>query len=179
MGLKLLSNVIRPCHGMIRFADLISTETQQQIYEDFPYEVYTDGSACDESGGIAAVLVKGNFILREISQRFIGPEVTNVRMEVMAVLVALREFKYPQMTIYSDYQLLSQGCELLRRHERVPDYYIQYKNADLWYELATEIVARPGVTVQWVEGHSGRPGNTLANRLALRQARGLEHYPTS
>ena len=100
------------------------------------------------------------------------PLTTNNRMELTAVIKALRALKRRcRVRITTDSQYVKKGItEWIagwkrngwRTASRSP-----VKNADLWRALDT-LVARHAVEWVWVRGHSGHPGNELADRLANR-----------
>ena len=132
-------------------------------------EIYTDG-ACRGNpgpGGWAALLRMGEHE-REIS----GAETltTNNRMELTAVIRALEALKRPvQARVYTDSEYVRRGIsEWLpgwkargwRTAERKP-----VKNQDLW-EILDGLAAQHRPRWQWVQGHSGVPGNERVDRLA-------------
>jgi ribonuclease HI len=107
--------------------------------------VHTDG-ACKGNpgpGGWGAVLEYGG----ATKELFGGaPETTNNRMELTAVIEALRA--------------LNRSC----RVRIVTDS--QYVR-DLWEALDRELVSHQ-VVWEWVRGHQGHPGNERADQLANR-----------
>jgi ribonuclease HI len=132
-------------------------------------EIYTDG-ACKGNpgpGGWGALLVYGNE-RRELSGG--EADTTNNRMELMAVIQALRALKRPcQVRIVTDSQYVKNGMTVWivnwkRRGWKTADGKA-VKNQDLWLQLEQEI-ARHTVQWQWVKGHAGHPGNECADRLA-------------
>lgn len=134
-------------------------------------EIYTDG-ACKGNpgpGGWGAVLVSGDH-----EKELFGGEspTTNNRMELMAVIEALRALKRPcNINIYTDSQYVQKGISewitgWKARGWKTADKK-PVKNADLWQMLDE---ARQPHTIQWhwVRGHAGHPGNERADRLANR-----------
>lgn len=136
-------------------------------------EVFTDG-ACQGNpgpGGWAwAVAPDG-------SPSGAGGEAhtTNQRMEVTAVLMALRSLDGP-LTIVSDSTYVV-NCFRDR-------WWVKWKangwrnakkepvaNVDLWQPLIELVIARQPV-FRWVKGHSGDPMNDLVDQLAVEAARG-------
>ena len=138
-------------------------------------EIWTDG-ACKGNpglGGWGALLRQG----RHEKTLFGGePATTNNRMELMAVIQALRALKRPcQVTVHTDSQYVQKGMnEWLvnwkRRGWRTADKK-PVKNADLWQELDA-LAEQHALDWRWVRGHAGDPGNEKADQLANQ---GVEH----
>ncbi len=133
--------------------------------------IYSDG-ACKGNpgrGGWGAVLVAGT---RE-KELFGGePHTTNNRMEMTAVIEALRALKRPcTVQVYTDSQYVQKGIS-----EWLPGWKARgwktadkkpVKNADLWQEL--DALTQPHkISWHWVRGHNGHPGNERADALANR-----------
>jgi ribonuclease HI len=133
-------------------------------------KIFTDG-ACEGNpgpGGYGAILII-NGDRREISQGY--RLTTNNRMEIMAVLEALKSLEEPsKVTIYTDSKYVAdsirqgwvdswQEADWVRKGgKRVP-------NADLWRELI-ELARRHEVEFKWVKGHAGIPDNERADALS-------------
>lgn len=135
--------------------------------------IYTDG-ACKGNpgpGGWGAWLRSGDHE-REL---FGGePKTTNNRMELTAVIEALRALKRPcEVSLYTDSQYVRQGItEWLANWKKrgwIAANKQPVKNADLWRAL-DEQAARHQVKWLWVKGHSGDEGNERADELANRGA---------
>lgn len=98
------------------------------------------------------------------------PQTTNNRMEMTAVIEALRALKRPcRVTLHVDSQYVQKGiCEWMRgwlaRDWKTADKK-PVKNVDLWLALNEEI-AKHEVQWKWVKGHAGDPGNERADQLA-------------
>jgi ribonuclease HI len=103
---------------------------------------------------------------------------TNQRMEVRAVLEALRAHPNRPVHIVSDSTYVV-NCF----RDRWYDGWLKrgWKNSqkqpvanrDLWEPLLDLYLARrPAITFSWVKGHSGHPMNDLVDRLAVAAARG-------
>lgn len=133
--------------------------------------IYTDG-ACKGNpgpGGWGASLRSGTS-----ERELFGGELqtTNNRMELTAVIEALRALKRPcEVALYTDSQYVRQGITSWivnwkkrgwMTAERKP-----VKNADLWRALDQE-AARHEMRWHWVKGHSGDEGNERADALANR-----------
>ena len=137
-------------------------------------EVYTDG-ACSGNpgpGGWGAVLKYGAHE-RELS----GGEAstTNNRMELTAVIEALRLLKEPCVVeLYSDSRYVIDALEKgwargwKRRGWKKSDGSPAL-NPDLW-EQALEQEARHKLTYVWVKGHAGHPENERCDQLAVAQS---------
>jgi len=134
-------------------------------------EIWTDG-ACKGNpgpGGWGALLVAGG---RE--KELWGGEATttNNRMELTAVIEALRALKRPcSVVLHVDSTYVIQGMSSWivgwkkngwRTASKQP-----VKNAELWRALDEE-VSRHEVRWVWVKGHAGDPGNERADQLANR-----------
>jgi ribonuclease HI len=132
-------------------------------------EIYADG-ACRGNpgpGGWGALLISGGHE-RELS----GAEsaTTNNRMELLAVIKALRALKRRvRARVYTDSQYVRlgitqwiEGWKL--RGWRTADRKA-VKNQDLWQEL-DELAAGHELEWHWVKGHSGVPGNERCDALA-------------
>ena len=95
---------------------------------------------------------------------------TNNRMELMAVIEALKALKRPcQVRVHTDSQYVQKGM-----NEWLPGWKARgwrtadkkpVKNADLWQELEQQ-AAKHELTWLWVRGHAGDPGNERAEQLA-------------
>lgn len=132
-------------------------------------DIWTDG-ACKGNpglGGWGALLRHG---VRE--KAICGGEAntTNNRMELMAVIEALKALKRPcQVRVHTDSQYVQKGM-----NEWLPGWKARgwrtadkkpVKNADLWQELEQQ-AAKHELTWLWVRGHAGDPGNERADQLA-------------
>ena len=134
-------------------------------------DIFTDG-ACSGNpgpGGWGAILRSG----RHEKELFGGAlNTTNNRMELMAVIEALKALKHPaQARVYTDSQYVQKGISewihgWKRRGWRTADKQ-PVKNADLW-RILDEEAARHRVEWLWVRGHSGHPENERADVLARR-----------
>ncbi|WP_428033290.1 ribonuclease HI [Amphritea sp.] len=134
-------------------------------------KIYTDG-ACKGNpgpGGWGAVLQYG-----EHSKELFGGEMntTNNRMELMAAIEALSILKEScEIILTTDSQYVRKGItEWLagwKRNGWKTSAKKPVKNADLWQRLEVQ-TARHQIEWKWVKGHSGHPGNELADQLANR-----------
>ena len=136
-------------------------------------EIYTDG-ACSGNpgkGGWGAVLVYGNKE-KEISGA--DADTTNNRMELTAVIEALRILKEPcNVTLTTDSKYV---CDAInkewvyswkkngwRKADKKPAL-----NVDLWEQLL-ELLEMHNVSFVWVRGHNGHPYNERCDTLAVNE----------
>ena len=136
-------------------------------------EIFTDG-ACSGNpgpGGWGAIL-RCNGTEKELS----GGEkaTTNNRMELTAVISALKALKYPcEVTVTTDskyvYESVTKGWVYSwqkngwRKADKKPAL-----NPDLWSELLT-LLDMHNVTFVWVKGHNEHPENERCDRLAVAE----------
>jgi len=142
-------------------------------------DIWTDG-ACKGNpgwGGWGALLRQG---AHEKALYGGEPDTTNNRMELLAVIEALRALKRRcRVVVHTDSQYVQKGMtqwlpNWKRRDWRTADKK-PVKNADLWQALDA-LVAQHEVSWQWVRGHAGDPGNERADQLAnlgAEQARSM------
>ncbi len=138
--------------------------------------IYTDGSARGNPGpgGYGAILMYGNH-RKELAQGY--RRTTNNRMELMAVIAALKTLKHPgiRVTIYSDSQYVVKAVE-----EGWLDKWIRTqfkggkKNRDLWQEYYT-LSRSFQIRFHWVKGHAENPHNNRCDVLATAAADGATH----
>ena len=134
-------------------------------------EIFTDG-ACSGNpgpGGWGAILRYGK-VEKEISGG--DPCTTNNRMELSAVIYALKALKEPcngRLTSDSKYLIdaIIKGWvgnwknNGWKRADKKP-----VQNIDLWEELLPLLQIHT-VTFVWVKGHEGHPENERCDRLAV------------
>ena len=148
--------------------------------EEAKIDIYTDG-ACSGNpgpGGWGAIL-RWNGTEKEL---FGGErDTTNNRMEMTAVIEALRALKRPvAVRVHTDSQYVKNGItewlpNWVRRGWPTADNK-PVKNDDLWKRLAQE-VARHQVQWRWVKGHAGIDGNERADALANRGVEQVSRPP--
>lgn len=141
-------------------------------------DIYTDG-ACRGNpgpGGWGAILVY-NGTEKEIS----GGELqtTNNRMELSAVIEALKALKEPcEVTLTTDSKYV---CDAINK-----EWVYSWKNngwkkadkkpalnVDLWEKLLA-LLALHQVTFIWVKGHAGHPYNERCDTLAVSYYKNLQ-----
>ena len=134
-------------------------------------QVWTDGACKGNPGpGGWGVLLRSGAHEREL----FGGEAntTNNRMELLAVIEALKALKRPcVLEVHTDSQYVQKGMtewlEGWKRRGWLTAARKPVKNADLWRTL-DELVGRHRVSWHWVRGHAGDPGNERADALANR-----------
>ena len=132
-------------------------------------EIFTDG-ACSGNpgpGGWGAILRSGAHE-REIS----GGEsaTTNNRMELMAVIEALKALKGPSsVIIHTDSRYVMDGAAKWLKGWKTRGWKTAdkkpVKNEDLWRMLDAEL-QKHSITWRWVRGHDGHVENERADALA-------------
>ena len=130
-------------------------------------KIFTDGSCLGNPGpgGWAAILFE-----REAKKPFITlkgheSETTNNRMEMVAVIEALRficenHLQQSPVTLFSDSTLVIKTLSLGWKRK---------KNLDLWEEL-DELNEELSVEYVWVEGHGKNKWNNECDRIAVAES---------
>lgn len=141
--------------------------------------IYTDG-ACSGNpgpGGWGAVLIY-NGHNKEISGK-VEETTTNNRMELLAVIEALKALKEPcQVEIHSDSAYLinafkQKWIEKWQKNGWLNSKKEQVENIDLWKALL-ELAAVHQVEWIKVKGHEGNPMNERCDRLARNEIDEIE-----
>ena len=136
--------------------------------------VYTDG-ACSGNpgpGGWGAVLLYGSH-RKEISGG--APATTNNRMELTAVIEALKLLKEPcQVALYSDSKYVIDALEKgwawgWKRRGWVKSDKKPALNPDLWEELL-RLTQTHKLEYHWVKGHARNPLNNRCVVLAVAES---------
>lgn len=129
-------------------------------------DVFTDGSCIlhdNGRGGYGALLIYGN-IIKELYGGF--TLTTNNRMELLAVIYALEELKYPcSATIYSDSRYVTEPINKKWIYNWIKKDFQGIKNPDLWKRLLP-LLEKHDVKLVWVKGHGTCKGNIRADELA-------------
>lgn len=132
-------------------------------------KIYTDG-ACKGNPGVGGW---GAIIMQDEKniELFGGEnETTNNRMELMAVIMALKEISSNlEITIYTDSTYVQKGISDWIKNWKVNNWRSSskkpVKNKDLWIML-DEAVGSRKINWEWVKGHAGNEGNEKADELA-------------
>ncbi len=133
--------------------------------------IYTDG-ACSGNpgpGGYGTVMQYGKH-RNELSGGF--RKTTNNRMELLAVIEGLQALKHPcEVTIFSDSKYIVDAVNKgwAKRWQAIGwkrNKKERALNPDLWARLL-KLLETHDVSLQWVKGHAGNPGNERADALAV------------
>ncbi len=134
-------------------------------------EIFTDG-ACSGNpgpGGWGAILrYQGHE--KEISGG--DPQTTNNRMELMAVIEALKCLKEPcSVTLTSDSKyvcdaIIKGWAESWKKRGWIKGDKTPAKNPELWEELLS-LLKYHTVKIVWVKGHNGHSENERCDTLAV------------
>ena len=135
--------------------------------------IYTDGAARGNPGpgGYGAVLLWGDK-KKELSAGY--RHTTNNRMELMAVIVALRSLtrKDLHVTIYTDSQYVVNTVEKKWLDNWIKtDFKGGKKNKDLWL-LYHSLAKGFRIRFVWVKGHANNAMNNRCDELATAAADG-------
>ena len=135
--------------------------------------IYTDG-ACSGNpgkGGWAAVIIED-----ENEKTISGSEMltTNNRMELLAVINALKEVSSVEIDIYTDSKYVKNGIESWINNWKMNGWMTAakqpVKNKDLWLELDA-LVTKKEIEWKWVKGHSNDHYNTIVDEAARKAIR--------
>ncbi len=140
--------------------------------KDRSIEIFTDG-ACSGNpgpGGYAAIIRVDN---KEVVISGGERDTTNNRMELMAVIEALKKVKVPsRIRITTDSNYVVRGMKEWifkwikngwKNSQKRP-----VSNRDLW-ETLLKLSSGHEIEWNWIRGHNGHPENERCNRIA-RQA---------
>lgn len=135
--------------------------------------IYTDG-ACSGNpgkGGWAAVIIEDK---NEKTISGSEPLTTNNRMELSAVINALKEVGSAELDIYTDSKYVKNGIESWIKNWKINGWMTAakqpVKNKDLWLELDT-LVSEKAIGWKWVRGHSNDHYNTIVDEAARKAIR--------
>lgn len=136
---------------------------------DLPVEVYTDGACSGNPGpGGYGIILKYGDHSRVISGY--DPSTTNNRMELTAVIEALKAIKRPgKVKVVSDSSYVIKGItEWIKgwiRRDWVNSQKKPVLNRDLWERLL-EYSGPHSIEWIWVRGHQGHIENEQCDRMA-------------
>jgi len=142
-----------------------------------PVKIYTDGGCSGNPGpgGWAYIIITAGPSHYHPEMRQWGAEknTTNNRMELSAVIEALRAFKAMdgisrKATVFTDSQYVQKGIsewifKWKRNSWRTSDKK-PVKNQDLWMELDS-LAGELHVTWKWVRGHCGNEYNEQCDKM--------------
>lgn len=131
-------------------------------------EIFTDGSSLGNpgAGGYCAILrYKG------VEKVVSGGEdnTTNNRMELLAVIEALKALKEPcEVELFSDSTYVTEAISTWLNNWIKKDFK-NVKNVDLWLEFI-ECSKKHTIKSNWVRGHSGHDENERCDLIAKEEA---------
>jgi ribonuclease HI len=139
--------------------------------------LYTDGS-CNLVKGVGGwAVVDGNEMIVLKSGSAIGTTVTNNRMELQAIIEAVKLVNEPSNIIYTDSQYACNGitkwfAKWVKNNFKTASGS-PVKNQDLWIELKTALVSKTqeGIHIdfEWVRAHNGDLANSIADTACYNQ----------
>jgi ribonuclease HI len=138
-------------------------------------KIYTDGAARGNPGpgGYGVILMYGHH-RKELSKGF--RLTTNNRMELMAVIEALKTLKKNELPvhIFSDSQYVVRAIKEGWLNTWIKtNFKGGKKNSDLWKEYY-DIAKSFSITMHWVKGHAENPFNNRCDELATTAADGKD-----
>ncbi len=135
--------------------------------------IYTDGSALGNPGpggyGIIMKTTDGK-LQKNFSKGF--KRTTNNRMELMAVIDALKKIKDKNLPveIYSDSKYVVDAIRQGLVHKWKANRFAKTKNPDLWHALL-KVSEDVDYQIFWIKGHNNHTENEICDRLAVTAAK--------
>jgi ribonuclease HI len=133
--------------------------------------VYTDGAALGNPGpgGYGVVMMYGQH-RKELSEGF--RYTTNNRMELLAVIMALRHIKNKELSVLvnTDSKYVCDAISKRWLQGWVKKNWKNVKNTDLWKEYI-QVSQGFNVKFNWVKGHAGIVENERCDFLATEAAK--------
>ena len=133
-------------------------------------EVFTDGACSGNPGpGGWGVILRYKGTEKELSGG--APETTNNRMELTAVIEALKALKREcDVVIHTDSRYVMDGVQQWlpnwkQNGWKTSNKKSPVKNVDLWQELDT-LLQKHNIRWIWVKGHNGHEENERVDKLA-------------
>lgn len=141
--------------------------------ENFDVYIYTDGAASGNPGpGGYGIIMEwvGKPYKKEFSEGY--KHTTNNRMELLAVIIALKQLKYPKtkVKVFTDSRYITDAVEKgwLFTWER--NYFKGKKNPDLWKAFLEEY-RKHHINFEWIKGHNNHPQNERCDQLAVKASK--------
>ncbi len=131
--------------------------------------IYTDGAASGNPGpggyGIVMEWV-GTPYKKEFSKGF--KHTTNNRMELLAVIDALRKLKKDDLhiAVYTDSKYVVDAIEKKWLQKWIKTGFKDKKNVDLWKQYLEE-AKKHQIKFYWIKGHNDHPQNERCDALAV------------
>ncbi len=155
--------------GGIKTTKLDQKDGHKEVDQDKVVEIFTDGSCLGNPGpgGYAAILRYGT---REKEISGYSPSTTNNRMELMAVIEALKLLKRTsKVRVFTDSNYVCKGITIWIHSWKKRNWLNSQRrpvlNRDLWEKLLT-LTERHHITWHWIKGHSRHPENERCDMLA-------------
>lgn len=140
-------------------------------------KIWTDGSCLGNPGpgGWAFVATDGANVAEHSGGE---PDTTNNRMELTAVIRALRAaHRHTEIELHTDSQYVKNGMESWIKNWRKNNWRTRdkkpVKNQELWMEL-DELAKKIKIHWHWVKGHAGEELNERCDELARTAAVGVK-----
>lgn len=138
-----------------------------------PVYIYTDGSCSGNPGpGGWGCILKYNSKIKRISGGNV--DTTNNRMEMTAVIEALKALKIPcKVFLYTDSQYVCNSINnewvyVWKKNDWKKSDKKPALNSDLWEEIL-KLLDIHEVKFFWIKGHDGHPENEECDRMAVEQ----------
>ena len=131
-------------------------------------KIYTDGAGSGNPGrgGWAAIIIDGEKV-EKISGA--SENTTNNRMELIAVISALKYVQNENIELFTDSKYTKDGIEKWIYNWKKNGWKTankqSVKNIDLWQDL-DQLNQKKNVHWNWVKGHSNNEYNNMADKLA-------------
>lgn len=137
-------------------------------------EIFTDGACLGNPGpGGWGVILRYNGLEKTLSGG--EAETTNNRMEILAVIKALKALKEKcNIELYTDSQYVCNAINKGWAQKWKSNNWKRNKNepalnSDLW-EILLDLLNEQNVKFNWVKGHAGHEGNERCDILAKKEA---------
>ena len=140
-------------------------------------KIYTDGSCIGNpgKGGWAAIIIDNK------KQKIISgsePYTTNNRMELIAVIKALKNVKKREINLITDSQYVKNGIEVWifkwKKNGWMTAEKKPVKNKDLWLMLE-KLSKDKKIKWEWVKGHSSDKLNNKVDEIARNEANNISY----
>lgn len=143
--------------------------------------IYTDGAARGNPGpGGYGIIMEwvGKPYRKEFSKGY--SHTTNNRMELLAVIDALRKLKKPGVLVkvFTDSKYVADAVSKGWVFGWEKKGFAKRKNADLWQDFLKEY-RKHQVKFQWIKGHNEHPQNERCDELAVAASKGKKLLPDS
>ena len=145
---------------------------------DFDVHIYTDGASSGNPGpgGYGIIMEcpgsyrQGKPYKKEFSEGY--KRTTNNRMELLAVITALRKLKHPgtKVKIFTDSKYVTDAVEKGWVFTWERNAFKGKKNPDLWIAFLKEY-RRHRVSFKWIKGHDNHMQNERCDQLAVNASK--------